>query len=48
LVTEAKFKIGKNGIEMNAMDPANVAMVIFRLFMPSFVEYNVRKKQKLP
>jgi proliferating cell nuclear antigen len=47
LVTEAKFKIGKNGIEMIAMDPANVAMVIFRLFMPSFVEYNVKEETEI-
>jgi proliferating cell nuclear antigen len=44
LVTEAKFKIGKNGIEMIAMDPANVAMVVFRLLSSAFVEYNVKEE----
>jgi proliferating cell nuclear antigen len=44
LVTEAKFKIGKNGIEMIAMDPANVAMVIFRLLSSAFVEYSVKEE----
>jgi proliferating cell nuclear antigen len=44
LVTEAKFKIGKNGIEMIAMDPANVAMVLFRLLSSAFVEYNVKEE----
>ena len=31
LVTEAKFKATKDGLELIAMDPANVAMVIFKL-----------------
>ena len=44
LVTEAKFKVGKNGIEMIAMDPANVAMVLFRLLSSAFVEYNVKEE----
>ncbi|MGV8141653.1 MAG: proliferating cell nuclear antigen (pcna) [Candidatus Woesearchaeota archaeon] len=47
LVTEAKFKIGKNGIEMIAMDPANVAMVIFRLLSSAFVEYNVKEEAEI-
>ncbi len=41
LVTEGRFKIGVNGIEMAAMDPANVAMVVFKLLSSAFVEYNV-------
>ncbi|PIN79561.1 proliferating cell nuclear antigen (pcna) [Candidatus Woesearchaeota archaeon CG10_big_fil_rev_8_21_14_0_10_34_8] len=41
LVNEAKFKINKEGIELVAMDPANVAMVIFKLLASSFVEYQV-------
>lgn len=47
LVTEAKFKVGKNGIEMIAMDPANVAMVIFRLLSSAFVEYNVKEDTEI-
>jgi proliferating cell nuclear antigen len=47
LVTEAKFKIGKNGIEMIAMDPANVAMVIFRLLSSAFVEYSVKEETEI-
>jgi proliferating cell nuclear antigen len=47
LVTEAKFKIGKNGIEMIAMDPANVAMVVFRLLSSAFVEYNVKEETEI-
>ena len=44
LVNEAKFKIKKDSIEMVAMDPANVAMVIFRLLSSSFVEYTVKEE----
>ena len=31
LVNEATFKIKPDGLEMIAMDPANVAMVIFKI-----------------
>jgi len=44
LVNEAKFKIKKDSIEMIAMDPANVAMVVFRLLSSSFVEYVVKEE----
>jgi proliferating cell nuclear antigen len=44
LVNEAKFKIKKDSIEMIAMDPANVAMVVFRLLSSSFVEYTVKEE----
>ncbi|HYD03158.1 MAG TPA: proliferating cell nuclear antigen (pcna) [Alphaproteobacteria bacterium] len=47
LVTEAKFKVTKNSIEMIAMDPANVAMVVFRLLSSAFVEYNVKDDTEL-
>ncbi|HLC46882.1 MAG TPA: proliferating cell nuclear antigen (pcna) [Candidatus Nanoarchaeia archaeon] len=43
LVNEATFKIDSNGMEMVAMDPANVAMVIFKLLSSSFAEYDVSK-----
>ncbi len=43
LVTEARFKITKDAIELVAMDPANVAMVIFKLLSSSFVEYDLKK-----
>jgi len=32
LVSEARFKISRDGLELIAMDPANVAMVVFKLF----------------
>ena len=43
LVNEATFKIKPEGIEMIAMDPANVAMVIFKLLSSCFSEYNLEK-----
>jgi proliferating cell nuclear antigen len=47
LVTEAKFRIRKDAIEMIAMDPANVAMVIFRLLSSAFVEYTVKEETSI-
>jgi len=47
LVTEARFRINKQGIELVAMDPANVAMVIFKLLASSFVEYEVESDVRL-
>ncbi|TAL56958.1 MAG: proliferating cell nuclear antigen (pcna) [Nanoarchaeota archaeon] len=44
LVNEAQFKITKDAIELVAMDPANVAMVIFKLWSSSFTEYDVDKE----
>lgn len=41
LVTEVRFKITKNGVELTAMDPANVAMVVYRLLSSAFAEYKV-------
>ena len=43
LVNEARFKITPNAVELVAMDPANVAMVIFKLLSSCFTEYNVTK-----
>jgi proliferating cell nuclear antigen len=39
LVSEARFKITKDAMELVAMDPANVAMVIFSMFSSCFTEY---------
>jgi len=43
LVNEARFKITPQAIELTAMDPANVAMVIYKLLSSSFVDYQVEK-----
>lgn len=47
LVNEARFKVTRNGLELVAMDPANVAMVIFKFLSSSFTEYDVDKEQEL-
>ncbi|MFH1276639.1 MAG: proliferating cell nuclear antigen (pcna) [Candidatus Woesearchaeota archaeon] len=47
LVTEAKFKINPDGLELVAMDPANVAMVIFKLLSSSFTQYDVPKPEQI-
>jgi proliferating cell nuclear antigen len=47
LVNEARFKITKNAMELVAMDPANVAMVVFKLISSTFVEYKVEKEMEL-
>lgn len=47
LVNEARFKMTKDGLELVAMDPANVAMVIFKLLSSSFTEYDVQQEQSL-
>ncbi|MDP6294256.1 MAG: proliferating cell nuclear antigen (pcna) [Candidatus Woesearchaeota archaeon] len=47
LVTEATIKISKEGIELAAMDPANVAMVVFKLLGSTFVESDIPEEQKI-
>lgn len=47
LVNEARLKIKKDAVELVAMDPANVAMVIFKLLSSSFVEYKVDKEESI-
>ena len=42
LVSETQFKITTDATQIVAMDPANVAMVIFKLLSSSFVEYDVK------
>ncbi len=41
LVNETRIKVNKDGLELVAMDPANVAMVNFRLLSSAFAEYQV-------
>ena len=47
LVNEARFKITKDGIEMIAMDPGNVAMVVYKLLSSAFTEFEVPKDTEL-
>lgn len=42
LVTEGHFKVTSDAVELVAMDPGTVAMVIFKLFSSSFVEYDIK------
>jgi proliferating cell nuclear antigen len=39
--------VGKNGLELVAMDPANVAMVVYQLLSSSFVEYDAKSERTL-
>jgi proliferating cell nuclear antigen len=43
LVVEVNLKITPDWIEMIAMDPANVAMVVFKLMGTTFTEYDVKE-----
>ena len=47
LVNETRIKVSSDGIELIAMDPANVAMVVFKLFPSAFTEYNVEKPEDI-
>ena len=47
LVNEARFKITPDAMELVAMDPANVAMVIFKLLASSFTEYDVKEETEV-
>ncbi|MBW3019246.1 proliferating cell nuclear antigen (pcna) [Candidatus Woesearchaeota archaeon] len=47
LVSEARFKVSREGLELTAMDPANVAMVIFKLLSSSFTEYDLAENQDI-
>ena len=45
LVNEANLKILKDRIELVAMDPANVSMVIFNLLSSAFAEYDIKSER---
>ena len=47
LVNEARFKVTSNAVELVAMDPANVAMVIFKLLSSAFSEYSVESDTEI-
>ena len=47
LVNEVKLKVNKDMVEIVAMDPANVAMVIFKLLSSTFIDYDVKKDYEL-
>ncbi len=43
LVTETRIRILKDYVELVAMDPANVAMVIFKMPSSCFAEYEIKE-----
>ncbi|MBS3168319.1 proliferating cell nuclear antigen (pcna) [Candidatus Woesearchaeota archaeon] len=47
LVNEVNLKLYKDRIELVAMDPANVAMVIFKLLSSAFSEYNIDQEKTI-
>jgi proliferating cell nuclear antigen len=47
LVNEVRLKIDKDKIEIIAMDPANVAMIVFRLLNTVFLDYDVKTKVEI-
>ncbi len=47
LVNEARFKVNKDAMELVAMDPANVAMVIFKLLSSCFTEYDIKDETEI-
>jgi len=47
LVNEGNFKVKKDSIELVAMDPANVAMIVFKLLGSAFTEYTIDKEIEL-
>ena len=47
LVTETRIQVTKDYLEVIAMDPANVAMVIFKMPQTSFAEYIVEDEEIL-
>jgi len=47
LVNEVNFKINKDKLELIAMDPANVSMIIFNLLSSAFVEYEVDDEENI-
>jgi len=47
LVSEVKFKATPDGLELVAMDPANVAMVVFKLLSSCFTQYDVQEAEEV-
>lgn len=45
LVTEVRLKVNKDGLSLTAIDPANVAMVYFKIPTTLFTEYELTKEE---
>ena len=47
LVSEVKLKVTPQGLDIVAMDPANVAMVMFKLLSSCFTQYNIKEPEEI-
>ena len=47
LVNEVKIKVNSDGLEIVAMDPANVAMVVFKLLSSCFTSFDIKKNEEI-
>lgn len=47
LVSEVKIKVHADALEIVAMDPANVAMIMFKLLSSCFTQYKVSEKEEI-
>ncbi|MBU0906882.1 MAG: hypothetical protein KKE05_01855, partial [Nanoarchaeota archaeon] len=46
LVTEVRIKINKDGMSLTAIDPANVAMVYFKIPNSLFLDFDLEKEEE--
>jgi proliferating cell nuclear antigen len=47
MVNECKIKVTSDKLELVAMDPANVSMVVFRLFSSAFLDYEIKDEKSI-
>jgi len=47
IVTEVKLRVDKEGIKLTAIDPANVAMIYFKIPATLFSEFNLDKEEEV-
>jgi proliferating cell nuclear antigen len=47
LVSEACFNVKKDYIEVVAMDPANISMIVLKFLGNNFEEYSIEKEEKI-
>jgi proliferating cell nuclear antigen len=47
LVTEVRLKVGKDGLSLTAIDPANVAMVYFKIPKDLFAQFSLETDETL-
>jgi proliferating cell nuclear antigen len=47
LVTEVRFKVNKEGMSLTAIDPANVAMIYFKMPADLFSEFEIQNDEVL-